>query len=386
MRRCYTFILLLFGILCLSTLGAQAEQQSLAWEELPRPNVGQGLMMEPRLLGFGSRLHLIWIGTTEQVSKPELFHATISGSSREWTGMRAPFFGQNKSRVRRLAIGRSKNLVTILLERTLTQGNDAYEVLSSISGDQGWSWGKLVEIDQFVSDVSGGTAVAITGRDAPNRVEFAMAWSRDFGSVRLASTDLKSQLRPTGVNVGVHNPKAMKVEIGVLGRDGFCAVFQGDSGLVSAQARALNGKIDEGTTFLRGQYGRFFSLASSPYGPSRLIAGSGGSLSSFTSDGTNWKDDQQVAVLPFSTADVASECDLDGDKNLHVAMVVPQGKGYELWYIGQTHARWGKPELVASFTEEAAMHGFDIATTDNYIFIAASQGFHAKYFRRKLAP
>ena len=151
------------------------EQPASAWQELSRPGEAKGLFMEPRLLGAGSRVHLVWIGTNEQISKPEVFHTSISGGATAWAAPRAPFFGSNKSRVRRVGIGRSRNLLGLIFQRTLTQGNDAYEVLMSFSGDHGWSWGKPIELDSFVSDVSGGTTVAVEGREAPNRTEFTMA-------------------------------------------------------------------------------------------------------------------------------------------------------------------------------------------------------------------
>jgi hypothetical protein len=378
--RLFTLTLLLSA----AALGpAMAQQPANGWEELPRPAVGKGLMMQPRLLGFGSRCHLVWVGTTSQVPKPEVFHCSISGDSKEWSSARAPFFGLNKSRVRRLALGKARNLLALMFERTLSQGNDAYEVLVSFSGDHGWSWGPLIELDQFVSDVSGGTSVAIEGREAPGRTEFTMAWSRDFGNVRVANTDIKSELRPEGIVVGQHVEGAMKADVGSLGKEGFAVVFNNGLGLATSHARALVGKVEEAVTFLRGRYGLFFTVASSPYGPSRMAVGDAGTIQAFTSNETSWKNDEQVAVLPFDSSGVQAESDMDDDKDLHVAMLVPKDDGYEIWYIGQKDKKWGQPELVTSLPAKLEMRGFDIGVTDDYVFIAASQGYDAKFYRKK---
>ena len=64
-------------------------------------------------------------------------------------------------------------------------------------------------------------------------------------------------------------------------------------------------------------------------------------------------------------------------------MLVPKGGGYEFWYIGQDEKKWGKAELVVSLPADLEMRGFDIGVTDDYVFVAASQGFDAKYFRKK---
>ncbi len=370
-----------------TTLGGPALSQDIdsGWEELTRPGVGKGLMMEPRLLGFGSRLHLVWIGTNEAISKPEVFHTSLSGGSKDWSNPRAPFFGLNKGRARRVALGRARNLLALVFERTLTQGNDAYEVLLSLSGDHGWAWGRLVELDSFVSDVSGGTEVAVEGREGPNRTEFTIAWSRDFGNVRVANMDVRASLRPEGVLVGQHADGLMKIDVASLGKDGFSVVYNNGMGLASAHARPLVGKIEEATTFLRGRYGAFFTVASSPYGPSRMAVGDSSTIMAYTSEGTGWKkDDAQVGVLPFPTSGAVAESDMDNDKDLHVAVSVPGDKGPEIWYVGQDKGKWGKAELVTTLKPGVDMRGFDIGVTDSYAFIAASQGFECEYWRKKL--
>ncbi len=382
-RAALTFGLFCATFLCGSRPVIADEQPASTWQELPRPAVGKGLMMEPRLLGFGSRVHLVWVGTTEQISKPEVFHTSISGGSTEWSNPRAPFFGANKSRVRRVGLGRSRNLLGLVFQRTLTQGNDAYSVMMSFSGDHGWSWGNPIELDSFVSDVSGGTTVAIEGREAPNRTEFTVAWSRDFGNVRVANMDIKSSLRPEGTVVGQHVSGAMKADVASLGKDGFAVVYNNGVGLATAHARALVGKVDEAVMFLKGRYGLAFTVASRPYGPSRMAIGVGTMIEAFTSNGTSWKNDSQSGALPFHADGAEAESDMDDDQDLHVAFLVPKGDVYELWYVGQDQRKWGKAELVTTFKGDKDMRGFDIGVTDDYIFLAASQGFEAQYFRKK---
>lgn len=371
------------SLLCVAVLAGPALAQENGWEEIPRPAVGKGLMMEPHLLGFGSRLHLAWVGTTETVSKPEVFHTTLSGGSKEWTNPRAPFFGMNKSRVRRVALGKARNAVALVFQRTLSQSNDAYEVLMSLSGDHGWSWGPPIELDSYVAEVSGGTALAIEGREGPNRTEFCIAWIRDFGNVRASNIDFRSEVRPEGTVVGQSVEGVMKLGIGSLGKEGFSVVFNTGVGLASGWAHSLVGKVEEGVVFLRGRYGNFFTVASRPYGPSRMAVGDQSTIQALTTKDQVWKNDDQVGILPFSSTGVSAESDLDDDQDLHVALLVPTGPNYEVWYIGQEDKKWGKAEKVLTLPATQEMRGFDIGVTDDYLFIAASQGFECKFVRKK---
>lgn len=383
----------LFGALILSLsfvapmqLCAQAEEQptSTKWLELERPDGSKGLMMEPALLAAGSRVHLVWTGTNETIRRPEVFHSSLSGGDKTFKTARAPFYGKNKGRVRKIAIGQTRELIGILFQRTLTQGNDAYEVLLSISGDQGWSWSNTIEVDSYVGDRTGGTAVAIEGRQGSNRPEFALAWSRDFGNVRAANFDIKSSVRPEGTLVGQHSSEAMKMGVGSLGRDGFSVVFNNGTGLATSHVKALVGKISEATTFLRGRFGMGFSVASKPSGPSRMAVAIGDTIQAYTSNETSWKSDEQPGKLPFQAGNVDIKCDMDQGKDLHLALLREKGDAFELWYIGQHKQKWGTAELVHSFDDKTEMRGFDITAANDYVFIVGSQGFHAKLFRREI--
>ncbi|MFA5507333.1 MAG: hypothetical protein WC314_06025 [Vulcanimicrobiota bacterium] len=365
---------------------AQGETPHPAWSELPRPGGEQnkGLFLEPALLNMGSRFHLVWSGTNEQIRRPEVFHSTLDGGAKEWKDPRAPFFGKNKARVRKVALGKTRNLIGLVFQRTLTQGNDAYEVLLALSSDQGWSWSGTIEIDSYVADKTGGTAVAIEGRQGSNRPEFAIAWTRAYGDVRTANFDINSSLRPEGSQVGTHADGAEKVGVGTLGSEGFTVVFNNGAGLTAAYIKALIGKVEEGSSLLRGRFGKFFSVASRPYGPSRVVVGSDTTVESLTSDGKDWKKDEETANLPFNARDVDAESDMDDNKNLHVAMIRPVKDGFELWYLGQKDKKWNAPEHVYTFADKVDVRGFDIAASNDYAVIVVSQGFAGKFFRRKL--
>jgi hypothetical protein len=378
-----------FLLLCLTASAlAQGDDNSPhpKWTELPRPggNENKGLFMEPTLLNMGSRIHLVWSGTSEQVRKPEVFHSLIDGGADEWQSPRAPFFGQNKGRVRKLGLGKTRNLVGLAFQRTLTQGNDAYEVLLAVSADHGWSWSNTVEIDSYVADKTGGTAVAIEGRQGRNRPEFALAWVRGYGDVRTANFDISSSLRPEGSQVGTLTPDAEKVRVGTLGSKGFTVVFNNGAGLTAAYIKALIGKVDEGTSLMKGRFGNFFGVASRPNGPSRVFVGVEQTVESMTSDGTDWTKDDEVGTLPFNIRGVSAESDLDDEKDLHIAMIRPVKGAFELWYIGQDDKKWLEAEKIHSFEDNVEMRGFDIAASDDYVVVVASQGFHAKFFRRKI--
>lgn len=376
----------LFALSVCPVLGQAEEENSLppSWTELPRPNTGKGLFMEPRLLAMGSRVHMVWSGTTDEIETPEIFHSHISGGDKEWNDPRAPFFGKNKGRVRKIALGKTRNLVGLLFQRTLRQGNDAYEVLLAVSADQGWSWSNTVEIDSYNAEKTGGTAVSIEGRQGSNRPEFALSWIREYGNVRAANFDISSSLRPQGVLVGQAANGSDRTDVGTLGRKGFTVVFNNGSGLATAYVKGLIGKIEEGVTFLRGRYNNCFSVASRPYGPSRLAVGVGDGLEAYTSNDISWKSDNQSVKLPFATSNVTMESDMDEDKNLHVAMIRPVKGAFELWYVGQKKGKWGQPEMVHSFKDNLEIRGFDIAATDDRVFTVVSQGFYAKFFRKDL--
>ena len=378
-------VFLLVFLLTSLALGQEQTRHS-AWSELPRPGgeSNKGLFLDPSLLNMGSRFHLVWSGTNQDIRHPEVFHSSLDGGDKAWKDPRAPFFGQNKGRVRKLALGKTRNLVGLLFQRTLTQGNDAYEVLLSISSDDGWSWSTTIEIDSYVADKTGGTAVAIAGRQGRNRPEFALAWTRAFGDVRTANFDISSSLRPEGSQVGSHSEGAEKLGVGALGSAGFTIVFNNGAGLTAGYIKALIGKVEDGSSLLRGRFGRFFDVASRPYGPSRLVVGSDGTMESMTSDGKDWNKDDDTLTLPFSTTGVTAECDMDDNKNLHVMMVRPVQGAFEIWYAGQKDRKWMEPEFVDSLDDKMDLRGFDIAASNNYVVIVVSQGFSGKFLRRKL--
>lgn len=377
---------LLFVLLLTSLTLGQEQTRSAAWSELPRPggNDKKGLFLDPTLLNMGSRFHLVWSGTNEEIRHPEVFHSSLDGGDKEWKDPRAPFFGKNKGRVRKLALGKTRNLIGLLFQRTLTQGNDAYEVLLTISSDDGWSWSNTIEIDSYVADKTGGTAVALAGRQGRNRPEFALAWTRAFGDVRTANFDISSSLRPEGSQVGSHSQDAEKLGVGALGSDGFTIVFNNGAGLTAGYIKALIGKVEDGTSLVRGRFGKFFDVASRPYGPSRVVVGNDTTVQSMTSDGKEWKEDDETLTLPFNTRGVTAESDMDDNKNLHVLMVRPVQGAFEIWYVGEKDRKWGEPEFIDSIDDKMELRGFDIAASNDYVVIVVSQGFVGKFYRRKL--
>ena len=372
----------LLGLATLQTAVAEGETSNSPWKDFPKPPSGKGLMMHPQLLASKTRVHCVWIGTSPNVKKPEVFHTSLVGGENKWGRVQAPFFGQNKSRVRRVAIGQTRNIVAIAFQRTLTQSQEAYEILLSLSGDNGWSWSSPIELDHFGSDKAGGTAVAVEGRQGSNRPEFAVAWSRAFGNVRATNFDINSSIRPESTMIGTHAANAMKVQVGSLGRKGFSVVYSSGLGLSSGYVKPLIGKIEEGSNFLRGRFGTFYGVASSPFGPSRLAVGVGNKIEAFTTKGKGWKRDDQSAELPFTAGGVDAKAAMDRSKNLHVVMIRPNKKTYEVWYIGQKNKKWQAPEKIDTLNAKVDMRGFDVASNGDYIFVAASRGYETKFYRR----
>lgn len=384
-NRTWLLLLICFCLFGTTLTLAESEAKEGPWSELQRPGEPKGLFMEPALTSQGSRIHMVWSGTNSQIRSPEMFHTSISDGDKEWKSPRAPFFGKNKGRVRKLAIGKTRHLLGVVFQRTLAQSNEAYEVLLSISSDHGWSWSNTIEIDSYGSDKSGGTVVAVEGREGLNRPEFALAWAREYGNIRAANFDIKSSLRPEGTLIGEHVSSAEKIEIGALGKEGFSVLFNGGSALSAAHVRALVGKIEEAEPVIRGRFGNTFAVGSRPYGPSRLAVISRDKLETLTSDLTEWKRDKdEPTTLPFHGDDIVVKADIDGKQNLHLAMVRPVSGGFELWYIGQNKHVWQEPELIHTFGDRVDMRGFDIAATDRQLVVVASQGFDVKFFRRKI--
>ena len=379
-------LLVFFSFIFLNqTTLAQDAAKNSTWRELKLPNKEKSVFLEPQLLSVGSRIHMVWSGTNKSIRSPEVFHSFLDGKSEKWRAPRAPFFGKNKGRVRKIKLGRTRDLIGIMFQRSLKQGNDAYEVLLALSGDQGWEWSNTIEIDSFVAEKTGGTALAIAGRQGTNRPEFSLAWGREFGNIRTANFDTKSNLRPEGSAIGKYPPTAEKIEIGTLGRPGFSVIYNNGGGLSSSHVRALVGKISEGKTFLRGQVEAFFTVASRPNGSSRMAVAIGNTLEALTSKGKEWKkDDSQSTTLPFPNKGVSVESDVDGKKNLHLALLRKTPGKNELWYLGQKNKVWGKAELLHSFDDKVDMRGFDIAVSKKVIVIVASQGFQGKVFQKEL--
>lgn len=375
--------LALLFLVSLLTLPAWAQSDPVDpnWKAVPRGKHEKGLIVSPRLCAMGSRAHLFWSGTSEKIRRPEFHHASISDGDDTLGEARAPFFGQARSRVRKIAVGNARNMMAVLFQRQMSQSSDAYEMLITISADHGWGWTRPYVIDSFVYGKSGGSWVSIDGRQGTHRPEFCAAWVAENDQVKVATINISSSNRPRSQGVGHHSPNSNKVEVASIGRDGFVSVWSEGRGVMCARVKPLVGGAEDSFPAITGSFGQFFTLAGSYKGPASLVAGAGGQLHTLINDDNKWKKlDLDSPSLPSGKLEARS--DLDEDKKIHMVIYTGDGDN-RLFYTRQQEGKWSEPELVFEMEKSLPCGGFDLAATDDHVYIVASQGVRLYLARRK---
>lgn len=363
----------------LLTLPAMAETEG--WIDIPRPNNDKGLVMQPRLCGVRSRLHLVFAGTSEEIRRPEFFHASMSDGDDKLGDARPPFFGMALSRVRRVAIGNARHMLGVIFQRSLTQSSDAYELLLSLSADHGWSWSRPYVIDSFVHEESGGSWVSIDGREGTNRPEFAVAWAADGNQVRAANIDINSNRRPRGASLGTHAPDSKKVEVASVGRNGFVVVWSEGEEIKTARIKGLVGGVEPARTLTKGRFGQMFTLAGSPKGPARGAAIAGGKMTALSTEGKKW---ETVTTDPVTVSAQEVRSDMDDDKRQHLALFTGGTNAKVYYFYEKKDGKFTEPELVLELDPNIPCMGFDVGVTNDYVYLIASQGNRVHFKRRKM--
>ncbi len=245
------------------------------------------------------------------------------------------------------------------------------EVLFTISRDNGWSFSRPYVVDSFVGPDPKGTYVAIGAREGLNRPEFALGWAVDEQAFRIAPIDLRSRTRPDSFTVGYYNPGEMKIEVCGTGRDGLVSAFREGSALRTARIKPLTGGVDEAVTVNPKIPNRLFTLAARYRGPAVLTFIDRNTIIALEYRGGRW---HKILSSPLPATLSSSpitdlRSDLDDDRNIHLAI----RQGDIIYHMAGHEHRWSPPEKVLSLQPDLPSDGFDIAVTDEFIYICAAQ-------------
>lgn len=367
----------------LSLANARSGYSQETWTAYPAPFTDSGLFLSPRLQNVRGRLYVFWAGTTGEARAPEIFLSSTTEGDNSWSKPRAPFFGNDMARVRKLAVANTRDTLALVFQRETTQGNGAVEVLLTISADSAYSWSNPFVMDSYVLGQEGGSYVSIAGRQGTQRPEFAACWVAEDGAVRASNIDTRSGFRPRALPVGNLSSIKGKAEVLGAGKDGFYAVWPEERTLRCSRVHPLSGVIDPATTVQTGEYLRLFATASHQRGPGFLVAApEGGDFSTLEA-----KNDKLAPVdkkrIPLVGRQWECRAALDGDNKIHLALLEP-GARAAIYYVHNRGGSWSAPEKVLTLREAAPLTGFDIAATEGYCWVTAGQNQIVHLLRRKL--
>ncbi|MCA9792436.1 MAG: hypothetical protein KC910_11595, partial [Candidatus Eremiobacteraeota bacterium] len=159
---------------------------------------------------------------------------------------------------------------------------------------------------------------------------------------------------------------------------GFAVVWNGGESLKTANIKPLTGGAGETDTLLKGKFGNFFTVAGWPKGPAAAMAVDGGKARALRYE-EKWND-LGLSDFPLSSGQMECRSDLDDDKVLHVALYTGVDNGNKIYYTHMTDNGWTTPELVMELAPNLDCSGFDIAASNDYLWVVASQAnrFHMK--------
>ena len=360
------------------------------WEVMPTPDTRGGLVLAPRLETGGGRLQMAWSGTNEasKITEPEFMFSSFDGSV--WTRPKAPYFGDELGRVRRLALASARQAVGALFQRTTEQSGNAFEVLYAVSTDGGWSYSRPSVADSFVHEGKTGTAVAMAGIGG-RRPTFALAWLTEASQVRAGVLDpLNNSDRPRASTLGNYGPRSERVELAGEDGGGFVAAWNDGSTLRAVRLKPIIGDPEEAQSVATGTVETNFALtdwrgrrpllvfetAQAPRsgGPRRQVH--------------RWADGrwQKVDAAPPASGEPpfpqTLEAAQDEDGGLHVVSLPRTGD--RLLYSRLVGGRWSEPETVALLDPNLGVTGFDVAVLGDRVYAAVAQGPRLEAASRKV--
>ncbi|MBX3165855.1 MAG: hypothetical protein KF760_00530 [Candidatus Eremiobacteraeota bacterium] len=353
------------------------------WQPFQKPTTEQGLVLVPRLVTLKGKVTLVWSGTNASVRQPEIIYCNAGDEDEVWGKARAPFFGNDMGRVRRLAVATARDAMAIVFQRESSQGNGAVEVYLTVSYDSGYSFSTPFVMDSYVLGQQGGSYLSCAARQGKSRPEFAALWVAEGGVVRACGIDQRSSFRPQAKVVGeVENIKG-KAEIVGAGGDGFYAVWPQEGNVKTARVKPLTTSVEDATTLFKGTVVRNFGVASYYRGP--------GFITTCTEGGEfkihQAKDGKLVEVFknkfPMTQRGLDSRTALEKEEFLHMA-VVEGGAKPKLHYITNRSGSWSTPEVIMNLEADVPISGFDITVSDSYVWTIVSQEQLVTVMRRKL--
>lgn len=370
------------GYCCLEN--AWGEANPSGWQKFAVPTTDSGLVLQPRLTSLRGRATLFWAGTSSEARAPEVFFCSSADGDDGWQKSRAPFFGNDMGRVRRLAVATARDAMALIFQRETTQGNGAVEVLLSLSKDNGYSFSNPFVMDSYVLGEEGGSYLSIAARQGTQRPEFAAAWVAEGGQVRACSIDPRTGFRPQTRVLGEVKSIHSKVEVIGAGQDGFYAIWAEGRSMKSAFIKPLTGTIDEAVSFASGDFQRNFCGASYYRGPGYVVAAAeNGDFQVYALKDRKFTALGSKAKFPVSGRKLDCRADLEGRDHLHMA-VLDEGKVPRLLYTTNRSGNWSAPDTICDLKEAVTVTGFDIAVTEGYAWAIVTQSQLLNIFRRKI--
>jgi len=373
---------LLTAALLLLTLGAAGAE----WVDFPNPDTRTGLVIQPRFLNLRGKLLLFWAGTSVKAPGAEICVVTKEEGADGWSGTRAPFFGEDLGRVRRLAVATGRDITALAFERTPGQGGNAIEVLLALSTDRGYSFNPPYVLDSFVTDDLG-SWISVAARQGTRRDEVAAAWIADSGKVRVASVDLRSVgYRPEASTVGTARESSNRVEMATAGTEGFFATWVETKGLKTCRVKPLTGGAEASVMLSAGDYQKNFCTASGGYkGPAYTVAGDeAGGLAGWMEGDGKFTALESGKLSLSKVRNLESRCATDSDKKLHVALLSADKSEHKVYYTHNKGGKWSTPQVALELDPSVPSTGFDICVVDDHVYVVAAQGQRLTIKRQKI--
>jgi hypothetical protein len=353
------------------------------WQKFGNPATDNGLVLNPRMVTLKGKVTLFWAGTNAAARAPEIMLCSAGDDDTTWGKTRAPFFGSDMGRVRRMAVATARDVMAIVFQRETTQGNGAVEVLMTMSLDSGYSFGTPFVLDSYVLGQEGGSYLSCAARQGTQRAELAALWVAEGGVVRAANIDPRSGFRPRAMVIGEVESIRAKAEVVGAGPDGFHCVWPESGGLKTTRIKPLTGTIEASEKLTPGDIQRNFCVASFYRGPGYILSATeGGEFKIFQAkDGKLTP--QSPGKFPMSGRKLDTRSCLEGDKHLHM-VVVEGGAQPKLSYLTNRSGSWSAPEVIQKLEMDVPVTGFDITVSDGHVWAIVGQEQLVNIWRRPL--
>ncbi|MBQ7529531.1 hypothetical protein IJT10_06475, partial [bacterium] len=341
------------------------EAAEAIWEQTEVPDTRGGLVVDPCLLSF-NRLQSFfgWSSNKSVIKQPEFSFSVFEGE-KDWTEIKAPFFGGNFAGVRKVAACKAKYSVGVIFQHNIVeQGPTAFEIMYTYSTDKGWSFSKPAVCDSYVADSSQGSDVEIAGVGG-RKPAFCFGWIAENNMVKAALFDpaFKGD-RPRACNLGRHATGCERIELAGEEKGGFVSVWNDGSGLESSYIKPLIGTNTEPVKIDKGRLGLNFSLCDNNgrnamlvYDLPRLRKGE-----NTRRQVRRWQDGQWQAVEAKAPAKgeaplgACLESCQDQDGNLYVASLSKDGQS--IYYSSLKDGRFSEPEVAMKLKPLIGCTGF----------------------------